>query len=93
VFNCNIAVFMSFSNICLLAFVLIELVLSAYNTGLPVSDMKFGKSLIYKRKSRGPSMDPCGTNSFAVNLQVFPVLWNKKVCWHVHKSFPFVRRL
>jgi len=53
---------MSFSNICLLAFVIIELVSSAYNTGLPVSDITFGKSLICKRKSRGPSMDPCGTH-------------------------------
>ena len=49
---------MSFSNIWLSEFVIIKLVSSAYRTGLDISDITFGKSLTYKRKSRGPSMDP-----------------------------------
>ena len=60
-FNCSIVVFMSFSNIWLLELVIIKLLSSAYSTGLDISDITFGTSLIYKRKCRGPSKDPWGT--------------------------------
>jgi hypothetical protein len=53
---------MSFSNLCISEFVITKLVSSAYKTGLAVSDM-FGRSLTYKRNSRGPSMDPRGSPS------------------------------
>jgi hypothetical protein len=39
-------------------FVIIKLVPSAYRTGLDISDIALGKSLTYKRKSKGPSVDP-----------------------------------
>ena len=62
-FNCNIAVFMSFSNIWLSELVIIKLVSSAYSTGLDISDIIFGTSLTCKRKSRGPNKNPWGTPS------------------------------
>jgi len=46
---------MPFSNIWLSELVIIKLVSSAYSTGLDISDITLGTSLIYKRKSRGPS--------------------------------------
>jgi len=54
---------MSFSNICLSELVIIKLVSSAYRTGLDMSDITFGNTLTYNRKSRGPSMDLWGTPS------------------------------
>jgi hypothetical protein len=44
-----------------LELVTIILVSSVKRTGLDLSLTKFGKSFIYRRKSKGPSMDPCGT--------------------------------
>jgi hypothetical protein len=35
-----------------------KLVSSAYRRGLDISDIVLGKSLTYKRKIKGPSMDP-----------------------------------
>jgi hypothetical protein len=52
------AVFMSFLNIWVSELEIIKLVSTAYNTGFDILDIKFGMSFIYKRKSRGPSMDP-----------------------------------
>jgi hypothetical protein len=49
---------MSFLNIWLSELVIIKLVSSAYRTGLDISDIAFGRSLTYNRKSRGPKMDP-----------------------------------
>jgi len=54
---------MSFSNIWLSELVIIKLVSSAYSTGLDISGITFGTSLIYKRKSRGPSKYPRGAFS------------------------------
>jgi hypothetical protein len=54
---------MSFSNLWVSESVIIKLVSSAYKTGLAVSDITFGRSLTYKRNSRGPSMDPGATPS------------------------------
>ena len=45
-FNCNIAVFMSFTNLWLSELVIIKLVSSAYSTALDISDITFG-TLIY----------------------------------------------
>jgi hypothetical protein len=42
----------------------IMLVSSANNVGLDISDIGFGKSLIYKRKNKGPRTEPCGTPYF-----------------------------
>jgi hypothetical protein len=50
-----------FSNIWTLEFVIIRLVSSAYRTRFDISDITFGISFTYKRKSKGPSIDPCGT--------------------------------
>ena len=36
---------------------------SPYSSGLDISDIAFGMSLIYKTKSRGPSKIPWGTPS------------------------------
>jgi len=65
-FNCNTAVFMSFSNIWLSELVIIKLASFAYSTGLDtsdISDVTFGMSLIYKRKNSVPSKDTWGTLS------------------------------
>jgi hypothetical protein len=43
---------------------IIMLVSSANNVGLDISDIVFGKSLIYKRKNNGPRTEPCGTPYF-----------------------------
>ena len=42
---------------------MVILVSSAKRIGLDVSEMDFGRSLIYYKKSKGPSMEPCGTPS------------------------------
>jgi hypothetical protein len=34
------------------------LVSSAYNTGLDISEITLGRSLIYKRKNNGPNVEP-----------------------------------
>jgi hypothetical protein len=38
------------------------LVSSAYKIGFDILFIKYDKSLIYKRKSKGPSIEPCGTH-------------------------------
>jgi hypothetical protein len=43
---------------------IIMLVSSANNVGLDISDIVFGKSLIYKRKNNRPRTEPCGTPYF-----------------------------
>jgi hypothetical protein len=60
-FNHCTAEFISFSNNLISEFVIIRLVSSAYKTGLETSDITLGISLMYKVKSKGPSMDPWGT--------------------------------
>ena len=40
---------------------MVILVSSAKRIGLDVSEMDFGRSVIYYKKSKGPSMEPCGT--------------------------------
>jgi hypothetical protein len=52
------AVFVSLSNIWISEFVIIKLVSSASKTGFEMSDVTLGISLTYKRKNKGPSMDP-----------------------------------
>jgi hypothetical protein len=42
---------------------MVILVLLAKRIGLEVSKMDFGRSLIYCKKSKGPSMEPGGTPS------------------------------
>jgi hypothetical protein len=66
-FNCRIAVFILFSNIWLSELVIIRLLSSAYKIGLDISDITCGMSLTYRRKSRGPSMDPRGTPSVIIS--------------------------
>jgi len=43
------------------------LVTSANNMGVALLKMALGKSLIYKRNSRGPITDPCGTPCFTLD--------------------------
>jgi hypothetical protein len=50
-FNCSIAVFMSFSNSWLSELVIIKLVSSAHSTGLDISDITFGTSLVSSSSS------------------------------------------
>ena len=52
---------MSFLNFWRLELVIITLVSSANRTGLDTLDMILGRSLIFRRKNRGPSMEPWGT--------------------------------
>jgi hypothetical protein len=40
------------------------LVSSAHGTNFALPDKANGRSLIYKIKSRGPKMEPCGTPCF-----------------------------
>jgi len=44
-----------------LEFVIIMLVSSANQIGLDISDIIFGRLLMYKNKNNGPSTEPCGT--------------------------------
>jgi hypothetical protein len=37
------------------------LVSSAYNIGLDISEITLGRSLTYKRKNKGPNIEPRGT--------------------------------
>jgi hypothetical protein len=48
----------SFANIWLSELVIIKLVSSAYRIGLDISDIAFGRSLTYNRKSRVPKWIP-----------------------------------
>jgi hypothetical protein len=41
-------------------FAIITLVSSANKINLDISDIIFGRSLMYKRKSNGPRIEPCG---------------------------------
>jgi hypothetical protein len=43
---------------------MIILVSSANNVRLDISDIVFGKLLIYKRKNNRPRIEPCGTPYF-----------------------------
>jgi hypothetical protein len=53
-------VFVSFSNDWISEFVIMRLVSSEYKTGLEISDITLGISSTYKRKRKGPSMEPPG---------------------------------
>jgi hypothetical protein len=57
-FNFSTTVFISFSNLWVSGLIVIKLVSSTNKTGLDKSDMAFGRSLTYRRRSKGPSMDP-----------------------------------
>jgi hypothetical protein len=48
---------------------MIILVSSANSIGLDISDIVFGKSLIYKIKNNGPRIEPCGTPYFTSSHQ------------------------
>jgi hypothetical protein len=50
-----------FFNIIGLGLLTILLVSSANKTASALSFIDFGRSLIYSKKSSGPSTDPCGT--------------------------------
>jgi hypothetical protein len=55
---------MSFIKSVVLGWVNIILVTYANKIGLELFLTKFDKPFIWRRKSKGPSMDPCGTPSF-----------------------------
>jgi hypothetical protein len=54
-------IFISFIKYAVLDFVTVMLVSSANKIGLDLSLMKSDVSFIQRRKSKGSSMDPCGT--------------------------------
>ena len=63
---------------------MVILVLLAKRTGLDVSRMDFGRSLIYSKKSKGLTMESCGTPSltgshlekYCLGLLSIITLWN-----------------
>ena len=56
-------------------FVIIMLVSSASKIGLDISNIIFGRTLMYKRKNNGSSTEPCGT-PYSTGSHLEKISWN-----------------